>query len=71
MNPTAAHLDEEEHIEPGEPVTENLGVPDTIGVALEDARAEIQDAWLIKVAAEGADGPDSLNGTCAALDPAL
>jgi hypothetical protein len=52
-------------------VTENLGVADTIGVALEDVRAEIQDAWLIKVAAEGADGPDSLTGTCAALDPAL
>jgi hypothetical protein len=52
-------------------VTENLGVADTTGVALEDARQTIQDAWGARVRAEGAEGPNSLAGTCAALDPAL
>ena len=52
-------------------VTENLGVADTVGVALKDARQTIQDAWAARVRTEGAEGPNSLAGTCAALDPAL
>jgi hypothetical protein len=52
-------------------VTENLGLADTLGVALEDARETIQNAWRAKVSVDGAEGPTSLAGTCAGLDPAL
>jgi hypothetical protein len=51
--------------------TENLGVTDTASVALDDARAAIEEAWSTRVRAEGADGAAELAGTCAALDPAL
>ena len=52
-------------------VTEYLGVTDTLGLALEDARGQIQNAWIARVADEGAEGPGGLAGTCGALDPAL
>jgi len=51
--------------------TEHLGVTDTGGVALDDAREDIEEAWSAIVRAEGAEGPAALVGTCAALDPAL
>jgi hypothetical protein len=52
-------------------VTEYLGVADTGGLDLELARPRIQAAWASDVAAHGAAGPEALEGTQAALDPAL
>ncbi len=49
--------------------TERLGVAETEGLALEEARPLIQQAWQRGV--EAAQGPDELQGTAAALDPAL
>jgi hypothetical protein len=51
--------------------TENLGVTETTGMRLEDARSVIEEAWFTKVRTERTDGPEALAGTCAALDPAL
>lgn len=51
--------------------TECLGVAETAGLHEDAARAAIQQAWRIRVAKEGSDGPVGLRGTCAALDPAL
>ena len=52
-------------------VTEYLGVTDTGGLPLDDVRAAIQETWARDVAAHGAAGPDGLEGTAGALDPAL
>jgi len=52
-------------------VTEYLGVTDTQGVPLDEARPVIQEAWTRLVTMGGTDGPRSLAGTAAALDPAL
>lgn len=52
-------------------VTENLGVANTHGLAMDKAKPTIRDAW--KSAVDGAEfgGPPGIAGTCAALDPAL
>lgn len=52
-------------------VTEYLGFTATSGLDLEQARPVIQRGWSADVAAHGATGPAELDGTCAALDPAL
>ena len=52
-------------------VTENLGVTDTLGQPLESVRDRIQQTWSQDVAEHGADGPEAIAGTPAALDPAL
>ena len=52
-------------------LTEYLGVTDTAGRDLDSIRSVIQAAWRQDVEAGGAHGPASLEGTCAALDPAL
>jgi Family of unknown function (DUF6884) len=52
-------------------VTEYLGVADTAGLDLELARPVIQALWAEDVRANGASGPSPLDGTAAALDPAL
>jgi hypothetical protein len=52
-------------------VTEVLGVTDTSGWDLEQARGVIQATWARDVAEHGAAGPGSLEGTPGALDPAL
>ncbi len=53
-------------------VTEYLGVTATHGLALDDhVRKAIQAAWQEDVARSGAEGPEPLRDTCAALDPAL
>lgn len=52
-------------------VTENLGVTDTTDLPLESVREQMQRTWAGDVAAYGADGPASIAGTAAALDPAL
>ena len=52
-------------------VTEYLGVTETHGRPLEEVRDDIQGAWRADVSAGGAEGPENLRGTCAALDPAL
>jgi len=49
--------------------TENLGVTTTQGQPLDQARGVIQEAW--KRGVHRAVGPVGLEGTCAALDPAL
>ena len=51
--------------------TENLGVTDTRGLKLKNARPVIQDAWSTAVQAARVGGPAEIAGTCAALDPAL
>jgi hypothetical protein len=51
--------------------TEQLGVTQTHGLPLDEARPIIQRAWAEIVADGGAAGPDSVADTCAALDPAL
>ncbi len=51
--------------------TECLGLTDTANLSEDAARAAIQDAWRVLVAKEGAQGPEGLRGTSAALDPAL
>ncbi len=52
-------------------VTEYLGLTRTRGQDLDKVRAEIQAAWQRDVRDGGAVGPDPLDGTCSALDPAL
>ena len=52
-------------------VTEYLGVTATEGLDLEAARPVIQRAWESDVRQNGAVGPPDLDGTAAALDPAL
>lgn len=52
-------------------VTEYLGVTDTLGRPLDDVRATIQRTWARDVELNGAVGPGDLDGTSAALDPAL
>jgi hypothetical protein len=52
-------------------VTEYLGVTATTGLDLERARPPIQNAWSEQVTAHGAVGPPAIDGTGAALDPAL
>ena len=52
-------------------VTGNLGVLDTQGLSVEQARPEIQDTWRAAVATTKIGGPSGLTDTCAALDPAL
>ena len=52
-------------------VTENLGVTNTGGLELDEARSHIQSAWRKAVGAAQICGPSRITGTCAALDPAL
>jgi hypothetical protein len=52
-------------------VTEYLGVTDTQGMPLDAARPVIQARWDSLVAISGTEGPPSVAGTPAALDPAL
>lgn len=52
-------------------VTEYLGVTDTAGRDLGEVRTLIQATWARDVAEHGADGPDGLQDTPGALDPAL
>ena len=52
-------------------VTENLGVLDTRGQALDAVRGVIQRAWADDVRAHGAAGPEGIRDTAGALDPAL
>ena len=53
-------------------VTENLGVTDTRGPALNNRiKKEIQNAWSAAVANARIGGPERIAGTCSALDPAL
>ncbi len=52
-------------------VTEYLGVTETHGRDLEQVRRLIQATWRDDVEAHGADGPEPLVNSCAALDPAL
>jgi hypothetical protein len=52
-------------------ISEYLGVTDTGGLDLDPARPVVQAAWRSDVEANGAVGPGQLDGTCAALDPAL
>jgi hypothetical protein len=52
-------------------ISEYLGVVDTGDLELEVARPVIQSAWARDVEENGASGPGGLDGTAAALDPAL
>jgi hypothetical protein len=52
-------------------VSEYLSVTDTGDLDLDVARPVIQAAWSRDVAEDGAEGPGLLDGTAAALDPAL
>ncbi|HVL37824.1 MAG TPA: hypothetical protein VM328_00405 [Fimbriimonadaceae bacterium] len=52
-------------------VSEFLGLTDTYGRPLEAVREGIQEAWRRDVRGSGASGPEALQGTCAALDPAI
>jgi hypothetical protein len=52
-------------------ITEYLAVTDTGNLDLDSARPIIQAAWARDVAEHGAEGPDQLEGSAAALDPAL
>jgi hypothetical protein len=52
-------------------VTEYLGVTDTGDLDLDSARPIIQAAWERDVAENGSSGPPPLEGSAAALDPAL
>lgn len=52
-------------------ITEYLAVTDTGGLDLDAARPIIQAAWAGDVSENGAEGPPALDGTAAALDPAL
>ena len=52
-------------------VTENLGVTDTREFSMEKAKPIIHAAWRDAVAAAEFGGPPGIEGTCAALDPAL
>ena len=52
-------------------VTENLGVSDTRGMSLDEARPVIQSVWRAAVAETNIGGPAGIANTCAALDQAL
>jgi hypothetical protein len=52
-------------------VSEYLGMTDTGPLDLEAARSIIQGAWAADVREHGAAGPAAIDGTAAALDPAL
>ena len=52
-------------------VTEYLGVCDTFEMKLDKVRKRIQRTWSADVETHGAEGPDIINGTPAALDPAI
>jgi hypothetical protein len=52
-------------------VSEYLGAADTAGLTLDDARPLIQAVWAHDVGVSGAVGPAPIDGTAAALDPAL
>ena len=52
-------------------VTENLGVATTRGLPLRKAKSVIQQTWKKAVSEAGIAGPAGIEGTCAALDPAL
>ncbi len=52
-------------------VTENLGVADTRGRSIRAAKPVIQSAWRRAVAKARIGGPPGIQGSCAALDPAL
>ena len=52
-------------------VTENLGVTDTQGLTLRQAKPLIQDAWRAAVATANIGGAPGIENTCAALDPPL
>lgn len=52
-------------------ITEYLGVTDTGGLSLDDARPVIAEAWARDVMEHGSAGPSGLSDTSAALDPAL
>lgn len=74
--PGGAHIDELEKLPVAvdvqvRRVSEYLGVANTRGMSLNDARPAIQAAWFAQVKEFGAVGPDSIDGTSAALDPAL
>jgi hypothetical protein len=51
--------------------SECLGVTRTRGRPLDDVRAHIQEVWRADVARSGTVGPPEVDGTVAALDPAL
>lgn len=51
--------------------SENLGVVDTRGLPLREAKPIIQRAWQKAVVAANIGGPSGIAGTCAALDPVL
>lgn len=51
--------------------TENLGVTATRRLPLRQAKPVIQQAWKDAVSEAGITGPTGIEGTCAALDPAL
>jgi len=52
-------------------VTEYLDVTDTGGLSTSAARAIVQRVWRVDVEASGAAGPEPIQNTSAALDPAL
>ncbi len=52
-------------------VSENLGVAETRGMALDAARPLIQQAWRVATARADFGGPPGIENTSAALDPAL
>ena len=52
-------------------VTEYLGVTNARGQDSDVVRTVIQDAWRADIAAGGSHRPLALEGTCAALEPAL
>ena len=52
-------------------VTENLGVTRTRGLPLRKAKPVIQQTWKNAVSEASIAGPAGIEGTCAALDPAL
>ncbi len=52
-------------------VTENLGVTNTRGRSLRASKPVIQSAWRQAVENARIGGPPGIEGTCAALDPAL
>ncbi len=51
--------------------TESLGVTRTQGLSDANARRQIQAAWFKAVEQANFSGPPGIEGTCAALDPAL
>ncbi len=51
--------------------TENLGVSNTVRLKLEKAKPVIQSAWRNAARLANIKGPSGIEGTCAALDPAL